>query len=184
MTHTSSDESATDELLTLREAAALLGLTTQRIYQMDEELRPVITPRGTKMKARHYRRNTVEQLISERGCLGGKLSPMAFSLHQRAAREAARQGVVFDISVEDFIDIGMSPCILCGALLKVPAVLTTEDGSTLHKIIRIVHDRELHRENAAAACAVCVDAMGVHDVRTYIAHCRTVVARHARLGAF
>jgi predicted DNA-binding transcriptional regulator AlpA len=41
-------------LLPLPEAARLLGLSEKRIYQLDEELKPIKVKRGTKMVTRWY----------------------------------------------------------------------------------------------------------------------------------
>jgi len=41
-------------LLPLAEVARLLELSEKRVYQLDEELKPVIVPRGTKMRTRWY----------------------------------------------------------------------------------------------------------------------------------
>jgi predicted DNA-binding transcriptional regulator AlpA len=43
--------------------ASLLGLSEQRIYQLDEELRPEKLPRGTKMVTRLYARSVVDEYM-------------------------------------------------------------------------------------------------------------------------
>lgn len=46
--------------------AAALGLSKQRIYQLDAELTPVIVKRGEKMVARWYRPEVVEAFKARR----------------------------------------------------------------------------------------------------------------------
>lgn len=54
------------DLLTLREVAKILGVHESRIYQLDEELKPVQQKRGTKTLKRYYDPATVEAYRLER----------------------------------------------------------------------------------------------------------------------
>lgn len=53
-------------LLTAQQVAQLTGLTVQRVYQLDPELRPQFTKRGEKMVTRHYQRAAVDAYIAGR----------------------------------------------------------------------------------------------------------------------
>lgn len=55
-------------MLTLREVARLLGLSEQRVYHLDAELKPVQIPRGTKQITRLYRPESVEQFRKACAC--------------------------------------------------------------------------------------------------------------------
>lgn len=54
------------ELITLRQAALLLGLSLKRLYQLDDELAPTLVPRGKKTVTRWYRRDVVERAAAAR----------------------------------------------------------------------------------------------------------------------
>lgn len=49
-----------EQLLTLNQVADRLGLSRQRIYQLDADLEPILSPRGEKMVARWYKPEVVE----------------------------------------------------------------------------------------------------------------------------
>lgn len=110
-----------DQLLTIAQAAELLGLSTQRIYQLDHELEPVISSRGTQ-KLRRYRPEIIERSRASRAWRGGALTPEMLGA---ASAPCAFCGGAFDGTPRlTMVDAGaggtpgnlLPCCALCDAL--------------------------------------------------------------------
>lgn len=63
-----------EELLSLRQVARMLGVSEQRVYQLDAELSPVLVARGEKMQTRYYRQDVVKNAMVSRNA---KARPLA-----------------------------------------------------------------------------------------------------------
>lgn len=77
-----------EELLSLKQVARILGVSEQRVYQLDDELKPVLVPRGQKMHTRYYKPSEVQRALITRG---GRQKPRdERELDQLAAEHSAK----------------------------------------------------------------------------------------------
>lgn len=96
-----------ERLLSLQETAEALGLSIQRIYQLDDELKPITQPRGTKMLSRWYKPEIVAEAAARRREAPARLSAkgikaMANSVAGRVLREhVERAAFFFGVCAED-----------------------------------------------------------------------------------
>lgn len=94
-----------EHLLSVQETAVALGISVQRVYQLDDELKPVLRPRGTKMVSRMYRPEIVAEAATRRkptrlSARGIRLA--ANSVAARVLREHAELAAFFfGVSAED-----------------------------------------------------------------------------------
>lgn len=154
-------------LLTLPEAAAILGLSEQRVYQLDDVLEPVKQARGAKTVTRYYEPAVVERVRSERAADATKPPPRERLVVSRLVAAASRAGLAVGVSVADAGTLSAGACVFCG-----------EPGETRHDIIRLDAAGAFSRENLAPCCRTCLDMKGDGDALEYIQHVLRV-ARHS-----
>lgn len=86
------------DLLTLRQVSSILGISEARVYQLDDELRPTVVPRGTKMKTRMYAPDDVERVRLSRQAAPSDLEVMSMEVER--LRDVVRQ--LGEIATEGF----------------------------------------------------------------------------------
>lgn len=152
-----------ENLITLREVAKILGVSEQRVYQMDTELHPSMTKRGDKMVTRHYVPAIVEvvrikraRFVLERAQVISAPEPLRvawFSLLEQAGRET----LPVMLTIDELTHALKHPCETCGG--SHPCAPLISDGA-----------RAVTAETVIGACQECILAKGSRSIREFIDH--------------
>ncbi|MGN6108750.1 MAG: hypothetical protein ACTHU0_26835 [Kofleriaceae bacterium] len=154
-----------DPLLTLRDVATRLGISEQRVYQLDAVLEPVFSARGTKMRTRRYRAEVVERVRTSRHRDREVIDNEAHAVWHRAKTRAARTGIAFALSA-----------VLCAVLCRLPCVFCAAPAEHTHDLERLDDARVISESNAAACCTTCRRMKGDLDVGTFYKQVAAIAA--------
>lgn len=164
-----------EKLLSLREVSLILGLSEQRVYQLDEDLRPLKTRRGVKMTSRFYSPATVEEFRAKRALADATPGPGIQLLWKLLNKAADHDHSEVRLQLWDFVLLGAMPCHFCGSS-PVERVVAGE------RVLR--HDLELMNDeggygmlNAVACCDSCRSMKGDLDGRAFLTGV-LAIARH------
>lgn len=138
-----------DNLLTVREVAELLGISHQRVYQLDDVLKPTMQLRGTKMMTRFYSPEAVERVREERIITAKKAACPAW-------KRLESRGPIL-ATVDQVVDIAARPCDCCG--------VTSEGGNYVEVVDGAVG---AVTENLVSCCVECCELKGDADVKALV----------------
>lgn len=164
-----------NRLLTLRDVAKRLGLSEQRVYQMDADLQPVYVRRGSKMRTRMYRADIVERVRHERE--SEAIEPayptgLRQLWHAQLARWK-RAGIEGDFSLDSFARLSIQQCHYCGAIPEVRQV-GAHDARVNGLDVQNVK-LGLKPGNVVTCCSRCESLRTVLEADALLEHAKRIV---------
>lgn len=179
--------------MTLAQAAAYLGLTRARVRQLDRELKPVITPRGTSQKRRMYRPEILEEVAKTRVKYlrrDAHEDPSTAGNHSAGMRalwsvfrhnHCEERGLKHELTLEQFARLVAGPCLYCG---EPPSERRVSGYYRVlaHGLDRIDNTKGYTEDNVEPCCWRCNRWKHTMTVEEFIAHVRKIEAWTRGLG--
>lgn len=172
--------SVSQKLLTLRQVARLLGLSNQRVYQMDRELKPILVTRGRKMRTRMYDPGVIDRVLGAREAPKLEYPDALKALWRAQTTKWRRHDEPNAITMEGFAALVSQQCNYCGSA---PEVRRVGEFELLAHGIDVLDERNgLSRGNVVTCCYRCEVLRTVISAEEMVVFCQKVVDWSTKKG--